>query len=147
MRALGLLERGGYRAGLRREGRTRRWIVDAGVVFRDCVRDWRIRSKGFDVGATGMWLIRASGGRVIFFVRSKVCVKGVSVGEDAPDAEAEGEPRSGKAALTVSTYLVTSGQTYAASYALHITHLFLPLVQASHISTQSSFSLRPRQAC
>ena len=147
MRALGLLERGGYRAGLRREGRTRRWIVDAGVVFRDCVRDWRIRSKGFDVGATGMWLIRASCGRVIFFVRSKVCVKGVSAGETVLEDRLEGEPRSGRTVLTVSTYLVMSIQTSAVSNALHMTHLFLPLVQASHISTQSSFSLRPRQAC
>lgn len=77
------------------------------MVLRDCVRDWRIRSKGEGVGVIGMWLIRASCGRAIFLVRSKVWVKGISVGEVVLDAEVEGEPRSGRAVLTVSTYLVT----------------------------------------
>lgn len=67
------------------------------MVLRDCVRDWRIRSKGEGVGVIGMWLIRASCGRAIFLVRSKVWVKGISVGEVVLDAEVEGEPRSGRA--------------------------------------------------
>lgn len=68
----GRLAVGGHNAGLKTVGITSRWRVPGGDVWMAWSRDGMIDSNGLVGDLRGMWFIRAVGGIVRRFVKSKV---------------------------------------------------------------------------
>lgn len=94
----GCADCGGYRAGERIVGITRRWTAEGGEFAIAVLSESKIDWNGEPERESWMWLIFAPGGSVIRFVRSNVCENGVSgcVGScDGEDTE-----RSGSTVLT-----------------------------------------------
>lgn len=74
----GCADCGGYRAGERIVGTTRRWTVEGGEFAIAALSESKIAWKGEPERESCIWLILAPDGSVMRLVRSKVCVKGVS---------------------------------------------------------------------